>query len=100
MIGLLVPSNDPGLNLKVKNAAASPFVIAIQHAGIKALPSVRTVKFTWASSVQLIYFGQIINACLLTSAWSAASSDLYTSSRVLCKSFAGMVLGGLVRLIV
>lgn len=31
---------------------------------------------------------QIINACLLTSAWSAASSDLYTSSRALCKSFA------------
>ena len=29
---------------------------------------------------------QIINACLLTSAWSAASSDLYTSSRALCTS--------------
>lgn len=28
---------------------------------------------------------QIINACLLTSAWSAASSDLYTSSRALCE---------------
>ena len=28
--------------------------------------------------------GQIINACLLTSAWSAGSSDLYTSSRALC----------------
>jgi hypothetical protein len=28
---------------------------------------------------------QVINACLLTSAWSAASSDLYTSSRALCK---------------
>ena len=39
-IGVLVPSNDPGLNLKDKNAAASPFVIAIQHAGIKSLPSV------------------------------------------------------------
>jgi len=64
VIGLLVPSNDPGLNLKDHNAAASPFVIAIQHAGIKSLPS-------------------IINACLLTSAWSAASSDLYTSSRAL-----------------
>jgi len=64
IIGLIVPSNDPGLNLTDKNAAASPFVIAIGHAGIKALPS-------------------IINACLLTSAWSAASSDLYTSSRAL-----------------
>lgn len=40
-------------------------------AGIKALPS-------------------IINACLLTSAWSAASSDLYTSSRALY----GLALNG------
>ena len=36
----------------------------VQSAGIPALPSV-------------------INAALLTSAWSAASSDLYTSSRAL-----------------
>jgi len=64
IIGLLVPSNDPGLALGSGTAAASPFVIAIKRSGIKALP-------------------QIINACLLTSAWSAASSDLYTSSRAL-----------------
>lgn len=62
--GLLVPSNDPRLNLADGTAASAPFVIAIQNAGIKALPS-------------------IINACLLSSAWSAASSDLYTSSRAL-----------------
>lgn len=41
IIGLLVPSSDPGLNLKAKDAGASPFVIAIKHAGIKGLPSVR-----------------------------------------------------------
>ncbi|KAJ7367981.1 amino acid permease [Mycena albidolilacea] len=64
IIGLLVPSNDKGLNLSSGTAASSPFVIAIQRSGIKALPS-------------------IINACLLTSAWSAGSSDLYTSSRAL-----------------
>ncbi|KAH9082039.1 amino acid permease/ SLC12A domain-containing protein [Lactarius deliciosus] len=64
VVGLLVPSNDPGLALGTGTAAASPFVIAIKRSGIKALP-------------------QIINACLLTSAWSAASSDLYTSSRAL-----------------
>ena len=40
IIGLLVPSNDEGLNLKDDNAAKSPFVIAIRHAGIKGLPSV------------------------------------------------------------
>lgn len=64
VIGLLVPSNNPDLALGVSTAAKSPFVIAIKTAGIKGLPSV-------------------INAALLTSAWSAASSDLYTSSRAL-----------------
>lgn len=63
IIGLLVPSNDPDLDLN-STAAGSPFVIAIKNAGIKGLPSV-------------------VNAALLTSAWSAASSDLYTSSRAL-----------------
>lgn len=62
--GILVPSNSAGLKLNSGNALASPFVIAIRKAGIPALPS-------------------IINACLLTSAWSAASSDLFTSSRAL-----------------
>ncbi|OCH87654.1 amino acid permease [Obba rivulosa] len=64
IIGLLVPSTDPGLDLTDETAAASPFVIAINHAGVKLLPS-------------------IINACLLTSAWSAANSQLYCSSRAL-----------------
>ena len=61
IIGLLVPSTDPSLELG-SGIGKSPFVIAIRNAGIPALPS-------------------IINACLLTAAWSAASSDLYTSSR-------------------
>lgn len=65
IIGLLVPSNAKDLNLNASTAAKSPFVIAIKTAGIKGLPSV-------------------INAALLTSATSAASSDLYTSSRALC----------------
>jgi len=64
VIGLLVPSTDPGLNLKTSDAAKSPFVIAIQHAGIKGLPSV-------------------INAAILTSAMSAASSDVFSSSRAI-----------------
>ena len=41
IIGLLVPSNDPGLALESGTAAASPFVIAIKRSGIKALPGVR-----------------------------------------------------------
>ncbi|KAG8799276.1 hypothetical protein FRC17_007174, partial [Serendipita sp. 399] len=71
VIGLIVPSNHPSLDLTDHNAAASPFVIAIKTAGIRGLPS-------------------LINACLLTSAWSAASSDLYTSSRALY----GLALSG------
>ncbi|KAL0580286.1 hypothetical protein V5O48_001703 [Marasmius crinis-equi] len=67
IIGLLVPSNEPRLHLDDGSGAStgtSPFVIAIRNAGIDGLPSV-------------------INAALLTSAWSAASSDLYTGSRAL-----------------
>jgi amino acid transporter len=64
VIGLLVPSNNPGLLTNTGTAKSSPFVIAILTARIKALPSV-------------------INACLLTAAWSAASSDLFTSSRAI-----------------
>jgi len=70
IIGLLVPSNDKHLGA-TKDAASSPFVIAIARSGIKGLPSV-------------------INAALITSAWSAASSDLYTSSRALY----GLALAG------
>ncbi|KAJ7233154.1 amino acid permease-domain-containing protein, partial [Mycena haematopus] len=73
IIGLLVPSNDSHLNLASGTAASSP-------SGIKTLPS-------------------IINACLLTSAWSAGSSDLYTSSRALsslifCSCFACLAYMG------
>ncbi|KAI9352316.1 amino acid permease [Zopfochytrium polystomum] len=64
IIGLLVASNDPALNLGDSTAASSPFVIGIKRAGISVLPD-------------------IINACILTSAWSAANSDVYTSSRAL-----------------
>ena len=63
IIGIIVSSNNPELGT-THDAKASPFVIAIKAAGIKGLPS-------------------LINACLITSAWSAASADLYTSSRAL-----------------
>ncbi|KAF8313222.1 amino acid permease [Clavulina sp. PMI_390] len=63
IIGLLVPSNNMDLGVQ-SNAFSSPFVIAIRNAGISGLPSV-------------------INAAILTSAWSAASSYLYTASRAI-----------------
>lgn len=67
-IGVLVPYNDDRLLSAIKNsepgAAASPWVIAINRAGIKALPS-------------------IINAVILTSATSSGNAFLYTGSRYL-----------------
>ncbi|ODO11063.1 hypothetical protein I350_01665 [Cryptococcus amylolentus CBS 6273] len=62
LIGMVIPSNDSSLSLSSGNALSAPFVIAIRRAGIPALPS-------------------IVNACLLTSAWSAGSAGVYTSSR-------------------
>jgi len=62
MVGLIVPSNDPHLALSTGNAAESPFVIAAQRAGVKVVPS-------------------IINAIVLTSAWSSGNSGLLSSSR-------------------
>jgi amino acid transporter len=63
IIGIIVPSNDPRL-LGGSDASASPFVIGIQNAGIPVL-------------------NHIINAVILTSAWSAGNSFLYSASRVL-----------------
>jgi len=64
IIGLLVPSYDAIPDPTSPQAPASPFVTAFQEAGIKVVPS-------------------IINAAILTSAWSAGSSDLYLASRTL-----------------
>lgn len=64
MIGLIVPSNDENLLQSSGTAAQSPFVIAATRAGIKVVPS-------------------IINAVVLSSAWSAGNSGLLNSSRIL-----------------
>ncbi|KDQ26494.1 hypothetical protein PLEOSDRAFT_1057045 [Pleurotus ostreatus PC15] len=64
IIGMCVSSDDPALLQDTGNAAESPFVIAINRAGIKVLP-------------------HIINACVFTSAFSAGNSYLFCASRVL-----------------
>ncbi|RPA82636.1 hypothetical protein BJ508DRAFT_414052 [Ascobolus immersus RN42] len=65
-IGVLVPYNDKSLREAIdegkKGAAGSPWVIAIQNAGIKGLP-------------------HIINAVILSSAWSCGNSFAYAGSR-------------------
>jgi amino acid transporter len=63
VIGILVPYTDNQL-LGQSNASASPFVIGIKNAGIGGL-------------------NHAINAAILTSAWSAGNSFLYSGSRVL-----------------
>jgi len=63
LIGILVPYDNDEL-LGASNASASPFVIGIKNAGIPVL-------------------NHIINACVLTSAWSAGNSFLYSGSRIL-----------------
>ncbi|KIJ65409.1 hypothetical protein HYDPIDRAFT_27419 [Hydnomerulius pinastri MD-312] len=62
--GLLVPYNDPDLLQSTGTAAESPYVIAMMRAGIKVLPS-------------------IINAGVMTSAFSASNSFLFCSSRII-----------------
>ncbi|KAL5345462.1 hypothetical protein ACLOAV_009835 [Pseudogymnoascus australis] len=63
IIGVIVSSDNERLG-GAGNAAASPFVIGIQMAGIRGL-------------------NHVINAAVLTSAWSAGNSFLYSGSRVL-----------------
>ncbi|KAG1803965.1 amino acid permease/ SLC12A domain-containing protein [Suillus subaureus] len=53
VIGLLVPSNNPLLKLS-SNTARSPFVIAVEMAGIKYLPSVSRTCLSFFTSKFLI----------------------------------------------
>jgi amino acid transporter len=70
-IGVICPSDDSRITNGGAGAGSSPFVIGITNAGIHALPS-------------------IVNAAILTSAWSAGNSFLYMSSR----SLYGLAVSG------
>lgn len=63
-IGVICPSNDSRLTSGGAGAGSSPFVVGIKNAGIPVLDS-------------------IVNAVVLTSAWSAGNSYLYMSTRSL-----------------
>ncbi|KAI8962061.1 dicarboxylic amino acid permease [Daldinia sp. FL1419] len=64
VVGLLVASDDDRLNDSSGTAAQSPFVIAASAAGISAIPSV-------------------VNAVVITSAWSSSNQTLLSGTRVL-----------------
>jgi amino acid transporter len=63
MVGIITPYDNPNL-LTGSGISQSPWVIAIQNAGIPVLPS-------------------LINAMIITSASSAANAQLYSGSRYL-----------------
>lgn len=64
IVTMIVPSNNKNLLASTGDAAQSPFVIAANLAGIKVVP-------------------HIINAVVLTSAWSSGNSGMLNGSRVL-----------------
>lgn len=63
-VGILVPYTDPELGGSAKGAGSSPFVRAMVRMHIPVLPA-------------------IVNACILSSAWSCGLANSYTASRVL-----------------
>lgn len=64
VVGMLVSSDDPRLNNDSGTAAQSPFVIAVSAAGYPAVSSV-------------------VNAIVITSAWSSSNQALLAGTRVL-----------------
>ena len=67
LLGLIVPYDSDELifaSKKSNSAAASPFVVAIELAGIEVLPG-------------------FINACILLFVFSASNSDLYIATRTI-----------------
>ncbi|KAI8713940.1 AA-permease domain-containing protein [Fusarium sp. LHS14.1] len=64
IVGLIVPFNDPALQVSTGTAQQSPFVIAFQRSGVSTLPS-------------------IINAVVCTSAISSGSACIFIASRTL-----------------
>ena len=64
IVGMLVRSDDDRLNDDSGTAAQSPFVIAASAAGLKAIPS-------------------LVNAVVITSAWSSSNQALLSGTRVL-----------------
>lgn len=64
IVGMLVASDDPRLDNYSGTAAQSPFVIAAQSAGLRAV-------------------GSVVNAIVITSAWSSSNQALLSGTRVL-----------------
>ncbi|KAJ3566384.1 hypothetical protein NP233_g7044 [Leucocoprinus birnbaumii] len=84
MVGMLVAYDDESLLHMTGTAAQSPFVIAMNRAGVKGMYIRNMSKSDLTEfTPPLPVFPHIINACIFTSAFSAGNTDLFTSSRVL-----------------
>ncbi|KAH8660050.1 proline-specific permease [Xylariales sp. PMI_506] len=64
IVGMLVASNDPRLDDESGTASESPFVIAASAAGIAGIPS-------------------LVNAIVITSAWSSSNQAMLSGTRAL-----------------
>lgn len=64
IVGMIVPSDDAKLSVSTGTATQSPFVIAATRAGISGVP-------------------HIINAVVLTSAWSASNQGMLVGTRII-----------------
>lgn len=64
VVSMIVPSNDPRLSEDSGTAATSPFVLATAASGVAAIP-------------------HIVNAVVITSAWSSGNQALLAGTRVL-----------------
>ena len=88
--GLLVPADDYRLGLADKGdktGRSSPFVIAFNRAGWAVVRPCFAFTCSTLYSTPLSFFlwqlPDVVNAAILLSAWSAAASDIYISSRFL-----------------
>ena len=88
--GLLVPANDRMLVIEEQNhktGRSSPFVIAFNRAGWAVVRPCFAFTYSALNSTPPPFFlwqlPDVVNAAILLSAWSAAASDIYISSRFL-----------------
>ncbi|KAI1007158.1 hypothetical protein K3495_g1063 [Podosphaera aphanis] len=64
LIGMTIPSNEPDLIRTFNNLSRSPFYLVLKNSAIPVLDS-------------------IVNACILTSAWSASNGSCYVGTRMI-----------------
>jgi yeast amino acid transporter len=101
IVGMLIPSNDPDLfksvlslfeatmpllmlHRKTGNAGQSPFVLVFNRAGVKSLCMFHFMTLILVPKLSTYSaLPHIVNAVVLTSAFSSANGMLFSASRLL-----------------